>query len=85
MWNKTHKKFPIKQKKAPAIKQCLLIWNGGDIMDLIIHKHYNDKDELQKEMDDNANNGDRTIAYLSGGQDILDVIKELIKTEYKTA
>lgn len=54
-------------------------------MDLIIHKHYKDKEELKKEMDNNADNGDRTIAYLSGSQDILDVIKELIKTEYKTA
>lgn len=54
-------------------------------MDLIIHKHYNNKEELQKEMNDNANNGDRTIAYLSGDQDILDVIKELIKTDYKAS
>lgn len=54
-------------------------------MNLIIHKHYNNKEELQKEMDDNADIGDRTIAYLSGSHDILDVIKELIKTEYKTA
>ena len=54
-------------------------------MNLVIYKHYSNAEELQKEMDENASNGDRTIAYLSGGRDILDFIKELIKTEYKTA
>lgn len=54
-------------------------------MNLVIYKHYSNTEELQKEMNENASNGDRTIAYMSGSKDILDVLKELIKTEYKVS
>lgn len=52
-------------------------------MNLIIYKHYSNINELQKEINNNANNGDITVAYLSGDSDIFSVLKELIKTEYK--
>lgn len=54
-------------------------------MNLIIHKHFKSIDEVQIEMDHNANNGDKTIVYISGNKDIVNILKELIKTEYKTS
>lgn len=54
-------------------------------MNLIIHKHFGNIDEVQIEMGRNANNGDKTIAYISGDNDIINILKELIKTEYKTS
>ena len=40
---------------------------------------------MQMDIDDNANNGDQTVAYLTGSHDIFDILKELIKTEYKVS
>ena len=54
-------------------------------MNLIIYKYYKHTNEWQTEMSNNANDGDRTIAYISGNSDIMSVLKELIKTEYKVA
>ena len=54
-------------------------------MNLIIHKYYNNANEMQADINENANNEDRTIAYLSGKEDIMKVLKELIKTEYKVS
>lgn len=54
-------------------------------MNLIIHKHFGNIDEAQIEMDHNANNGDKTIVYISGDNDIVNILKELIKTEYKAS
>ena len=54
-------------------------------MNLIIHKCYKDKDSAQKDMDKAAINNDVTIAYISGKKDIMEVLKELIKIEYKVS
>ncbi len=54
-------------------------------MNLIIYKHYNNTDEMQTDINEHANNGDRTVAYITGDNDILSVLKELIKTEYKAS
>lgn len=54
-------------------------------MNLIIHKHYKNIHEMQEDMNNNANNGDTTIAYITGDNDILSVLKELIKTECKAS
>ena len=54
-------------------------------MNLIIYKYYEDINKMQEEIDSNASNGDETIAYVSGNNDIMVVLKELIKTEYKAS
>ena len=54
-------------------------------MNLIIYKHYNNnftKDQIKEEIDNDFSNGDQTVAYISGSEDIMEVLKELIKTAY---
>lgn len=51
-------------------------------MDLVIYKHYSNKEQLEQEMQSNAKNRNQTIAYMSGSEDIMTVLKELIKTAY---
>lgn len=51
-------------------------------MNLIIHKHYQNKEQANEDIDINYANEDKTIAYISGSEDIMKVLKELIKTQY---
>lgn len=54
-------------------------------MNLIIHKCYKNKNQAQKDIDNAATNNNTTIAYIDGKEDIIKVLKELIKTEYKAS
>ena len=49
-------------------------------MNLIIYKNYSNKETAREEMDVNADNNDQTIAYVSGKEDMMSVLKGLIKT-----
>lgn len=51
-------------------------------MNLIIYKHYDKDDNVSDDINSNAANGDHTIGYVSGNEDIMDVLKALIKTKY---
>lgn len=50
-------------------------------MNLIIYKHY-DKDVSKSQIQSDMGNDDYTISFVSGKEDIMQVLKELIKTKY---
>ena len=53
---------------------------GVILLNLIIYKNYSNKETAREEMDVNADNNDQTIAYVSGKEDMMSVLKGLIKT-----
>lgn len=52
------------------------------LLNLIIYKNYSNKETAREEIDINADNNDQTIAYVSGKEDMMSVLKGLIKTVY---
>ena len=52
-------------------------------MSLIIYKHYKNKEQAEQELQSNTIDGNQTIVYVSGKDDIMMVLKELIKSEWQ--
>ena len=50
-------------------------------MNLILYKHYN-KEASTSLIQSDMNDEDYTISFVSGSEDIMEVLKELIKTKY---
>lgn len=50
-------------------------------MNLVVYRHYN-KDSSKGLIQSDMDNGDYNISYVSGKEDIITILKELIKTKY---
>ena len=50
-------------------------------MNLVVYRHYN-KDTSEGLIQSDMDNDDYNISFISGNEDIMTVLKELIKTKY---